>query len=221
LPALTVPRAEGLLIDAGGVLTTDLFASFDAWCARAGLGQVSFLQLYRESPELGPLLHRLELGELGHEEVEPELARLIGLPPDRAEGLFAELYRDVRLVPETAEAVETLHERGVRTGLLSNSWWFPIYDDPFYARAFDAQLLSGRCGVRKPERRMFELGLEALGVPAEQTVFVDDFEENLRPAAALGMTVVLHDPADPGRTARELGRLFSISPEAPRDERRA
>jgi epoxide hydrolase-like predicted phosphatase len=199
-----------LLIDAGGVLTTDLFASFDAWCARAGLPETSFLRLYRESPELGALLRRLEVGELMHDEAEPEVARILGLPPERAEGLFAELYGDVRLVPEMTEAVQALHDHGVRTGLLSNSWWFPIYDDPFYRRAFDAQLISGHCGVRKPERRMFELGLEALGVEASRTVFVDDFEENLGPAEGLGMTVVLHDPADPARTTRELGRLFSI-----------
>ena len=200
----------GLLIDAGGVLTTDLFASFDAFCAGAGLPETSFLRMYRESPEMAALLHRLELGELDHEQAEPQLARLLGLPPERARGLFAALYSEVGLVPEMTAAVQGLHDAGVRTGLLSNSWWFPIYEDAFYERAFDVQLISGRCGVRKPDRRMFELGLEALGLTPQRVVFVDDFEENLEAAAALGMTVALHDPADPGRTVRELERLFAI-----------
>ena len=202
---------RGLLIDAGGVLITDPFASFDAFCARAGLPPTPFLQRYRESPELGSLMHRLEVGELEHVDAEPQLARIIGLPPERAEGLFAELYADVVLVPEMTAAVERLHDAGVPTGLLSNSWYLPVYDDPFYARAFDARVISGHCGVRKPDPRIFELGVDALGVPAEEIVFVDDFAENLPPAEAMGMRAVLHRPTEPERTIRELERLFAVA----------
>ena len=202
---------EGLLIDAGGVLTTDLFASFDAFCAREGLRETSFLRMYRESPEATPLFHRLEVGEYTHEVMEPHLARILGLPPERASGLFAELYAEVGLVPEMTAAVEGLRAAGIRTGLLSNSWWFPIYDDPFYARGFDELLISGKLGVRKPDPEMFELGAKALRVAPERIVFVDDFEENLVPAEAMGMTGVLHDPADPQHTVRELERLFGVA----------
>ena len=41
-------------------------------------------------------------------------------------------------------------------------------------------------------------------------LFVDDFEENLPPARALGMTAFLHSPDDPARTLRELERLFGV-----------
>src|SRR5207248_8220839 len=138
------------------------------------------------------------------------LTRLLGLPEDRAERLFEGLYADVHFVPEMTAAVQALHDRGVRTGVLSNSWWFEMYDDPFYERAFDVQLVSGRLGVRKPERAMFERGVEELGVLADRVVFVDDFEENLVPAQAMGMRGVLHDPAHPDRTVAELERLFDV-----------
>jgi putative hydrolase of the HAD superfamily len=206
----TMPDHRGLLIDAGGVLTTDLFPSFDAFLARQGAAEPSFLRLYRESPEASALLHRLEVGELVHHEVQDDLARLLGLPAEQAGGLFEGLYAEVRLVPEMTGVVERVHDAGARTGLLSNSWYFPVYEDPFYERAFDALLISGRCGVRKPERRMFELGLEALGLRGEEVVFVDDFPENLPPAEALGMTTVLHDPAAPGATVQALERLFDL-----------
>jgi HAD superfamily hydrolase (TIGR01509 family) len=120
------------------------------------------------------------------------MARLLGLPDERADGLFARLYEDVNLLPEMTRAVEALHERAFRTGVLSNSWWMPVYDDPFYDRAFDVQVISGQVGVRKPSREMFELGAERLGIPPERIVFVDDFEENLVPARAMGMAGVLH-----------------------------
>jgi putative hydrolase of the HAD superfamily len=201
---------EGLLIDVGGVLTTDIFPSFDAYCAREGLAVGPFRELYFGSPEMKDLLHRLELGELHHTDAQPQLARLLGLPPEREEGLFPGLYQEVHFVPAMTEAVEALRRSGVRTGVLSNSWWFPMYEKPFYDRAFDVQLISGKVGLRKPEPAMFERGVEALGIAPERIVFVDDFEENLPPAQALGMTTVLHFPDDPARTLAELERLFGV-----------
>ena len=202
---------EGLLIDVGGVLTTDIFPSFDAFIAREGLTGPSFRELYFETPHVRDLLYRLEVGELHHTDAQGPLAQMLGLPPERAESLFPGLYEEVRFIPEMTDAIEALRRGGVRTGVLSNSWWFPMYDKPFYERAFAVQVVSGRVGFRKPQREMFELGLERLGVPAERVVFEDDFEENLPPAAELGMRVFLHDPGDPARTIAELERCFGVT----------
>ncbi len=203
-------RYDGLLIDVGGVLTTDLFPSFDAFCTREGVGAVPFRELYFGSGEVRRLLHRLELGELEDAEAETQLARMLGLPEDRAGELFRGLYAGVEFVPEMTAAVEALRRSGVRTGVLSNSWWAAMYDVPFYEQAFDTRVISGHVGMRKPEPRMFEHGVQALGVAPERIVFVDDFEENLPPAEALGMRVFLHDPAYPERTIAELERLFEV-----------
>ena len=205
---------EALLIDVGGVLTTDIFPSFDAYCAREGLDVPSFRELYFETPEVQRLLHRLEVGEMHADEAQEPLADLLGLPRERADGLFPGLYQEVEFVTEMTDAVEALRLGGVRTGVLSNSWWFPMYDRPFYERAFDVQVISGRVGVRKPEPAMFERGLADLGIPAERVLFVDDFEENLPPARALGMSVWLHDPGDVGRTIAELERRFGMTLQA-------
>jgi epoxide hydrolase-like predicted phosphatase len=201
---------EGLLIDVGGVLTTDIFPSFDAYCAREGLDGISFRELYFDSPEARRLLHRLEVGELHHSDAQDDLARLLGLPPERADGLFPGLYEEVHFVPAMTDAVVALRRAGVRTGVLSNSWWFPMYEEPFYDRAFDVQVISGKVGMRKPEPAMFERGVEALGVAPERIVFVDDFDENIPPARALGMTTILHSPDAPERTIAELERLFGV-----------
>lgn len=204
-------RCEGLLIDVGGVLTTDIFPSFDAYCAREGLQVPSFRELYFDTPEVRRLLHRLEVGELHHSEVQGPLADFLGLPADRADQLFPGLYQDVHFIPTMTDAVAALRATGVRTGVLSNSWWFPMYDRPFYDRAFDVQVVSGKVGVRKPQRAMFERGLAELGVAAERILFVDDFDENLPPAQELGMSVFLHDPNDPARTVAELERRFGVT----------
>ena len=204
------PAHEGLLIDVGGVLTGDIFASFDAYLAREGLEARSFRELYFDTPAVQRLLHRLEIGELHHTEAQGPLAEMLGVPAERADDLFPGLYRELEFITEMTDAVEALRRGGVRTGVLSNSWWFPMYDRPFYARAFDVQVVSGKVGVRKPQREMFERGLQELAVPAERVLFVDDFEENLPPARELGMSVFLHDPDDPARTIAELERCFGV-----------
>jgi epoxide hydrolase-like predicted phosphatase len=211
-PSLVAMRHhDGLLIDVGGVLTGDIFVSFDAHCARIGLDGVSFRDLYFGSAEAKELLHRLETGAVAVEDVEPRLARMLGIPEERSNDLFAGLYADLEYLPEMTRAVEALREHGVRTGVLSNSWWYPMYDRPFYARAFDVQVVSGRVGVRKPDPAIFERAVRELGVAPERIVFVDDFEENLPPARALGMTTLLHDTYAPQRTVAELERLFDVS----------
>jgi epoxide hydrolase-like predicted phosphatase len=208
---VTAPRDhDGLLIDAGGVLTSDIFTAFDAHCERIGLEGFSFRELYFGSPDAQALLHRLEIGDIDADTAEPELARLLGVEGERAHELFEGLHQDVAYVSEMTDAVETLRDRGIRTGLLSNSWWYPFYETPLFARAFDVKLISGRVGIRKPHRAIFEQGVDALGVAPERIVFVDDFEENLAPARELGMTVILHDPVAPQATLAELERLFGV-----------
>jgi HAD superfamily hydrolase (TIGR01509 family) len=49
---------------------------------------------------------------------------------------------------------------------------------------------SAFVGSRKPERQIYELTLERLGVVAHATVFIDDLELNCEAARNLGMHAV-------------------------------
>jgi len=70
---------------------------------------------------------------------------------------------------------------------------------------FDLVVESSKEGVRKPDPEIYRIALSRMGVPAEQTVFLDDLGINLKPARALGMKTikVLNEAqalADLGRT---------------------
>ncbi|MFF9060138.1 HAD-IA family hydrolase [Streptomyces sp. NPDC101213] len=54
----------------------------------------------------------------------------------------------------------------------------------------DEVVSSARVGLAKPDRRILELGAARAGVRPERCLFVDDTEENVEAAAALGMTAV-------------------------------
>jgi 2-haloacid dehalogenase len=55
---------------------------------------------------------------------------------------------------------------------------------------FEGVVLSGRVGVVKPERRIFEAVLELAARPAEQCIFVDDSETNVAAARDLGFDAI-------------------------------
>lgn len=60
---------------------------------------------------------------------------------------------------------------------------------------------SARVGVVKPDRRIYEIAAERAGVSPDRCLFVDDRQENVDAAVALGMTGVLHRGAADLRTA--------------------
>jgi HAD superfamily hydrolase (TIGR01509 family) len=55
---------------------------------------------------------------------------------------------------------------------------------------FDVVVDSAFVGTRKPERRIYEITLERLAVPASRAVMIDDLEPNCRAAQDMGMKAV-------------------------------
>jgi putative hydrolase of the HAD superfamily len=70
---------------------------------------------------------------------------------------------------------------------------------------FSAFLSSCWLGVRKPARAYFERGLAIAQADPEASLLIDDRDQNLAPAAALGMHTVRY--TDPESLARELAGI--------------
>jgi putative hydrolase of the HAD superfamily len=208
-PAAQVPAdadvRSGLLIDWGGVLTTSLFASFHAYCLQAEIEPKAVLGVFRKDPAARDLLIALETGALQETAFEADFAALLGVGP---EGLIDGLFAGVQPDDAMLDAVRMAHDAGVRTGLVSNSWGVHRYPRELFAALFDGVVISAEEGIRKPSRRMYELGAERAGVRAEDCVYVDDLDFNLTPAAELGMAVVHHTSAE--STIPQLERLLGI-----------
>jgi putative hydrolase of the HAD superfamily len=196
---------SGLLIDWGGVLTTNLFASFHAYCLSVEIDPQLLMGRFREDPQARELLIALEKGEIDEPAFEQRFAALLGVEP---EGLIDGLFTGVAPDLEMLDAVRRAHAAGVRTGLVSNSWGIHRYPHELFDELFDGVVISGELGIRKPSRRMYELGAERAGVPAERCVYVDDLPFNLTPAEQLGMATVHHTSAE--TTIPELERLLGV-----------
>jgi putative hydrolase of the HAD superfamily len=195
----------GLLVDWGGVLTTDLFASFAAFCERQGLAPDALMQGFRHDPDARQALIDLEEGKLSEADFEVKLGGLIGVASD---GLIDQLFAGAGPEEPMIAAVRAARAAGIRTGLISNSWGTSRYPKAVLAELFDGVVISGDVGMRKPAPEMYTLGAERIGLKTDQCVFVDDLPFNLTPAAELGMGTVHH--RDSATTIAELEKLLGV-----------
>jgi epoxide hydrolase-like predicted phosphatase len=194
---------DALLIDWGGVLTTSMMGSFDAFSAREGLPEHAVRHAFKDQPEARDALIELECGRIDIATFEGRLAGILGVRP---EDLARRLTADVRPDLEMRDAVRDFHYRGVKTALVSNSWRREDYD---VDDLFDVVVLSGDLGIRKPDPEIYAVAVERLGVIPERCVFVDDLGGNLKPAKALGMTTIRHDATFD--TIAQLNRLLRLA----------
>jgi putative hydrolase of the HAD superfamily len=204
--ASEVATRRGLLVDYGGVLTTDVFDSFRAFCELEGLEPDAMLRLFGNDEECRDLMLGLETGAVGAEQFEPRVAALLGV---QAPGLIDRLFAGSRPDEQMLDAVRRARGAGIRTGLLSNSWGTTRYPRDVLAELFDGVVISGEVGIRKPAPEIYALSAERIGLASEECVFVDDLSVNLAPAAELGMATVHHRAA--ADTIAQLERLLGVS----------
>jgi putative hydrolase of the HAD superfamily len=202
------PQPRGLLLDWGGVLTSDVFAGFQIFCQDEGLDPLRVRDLFAADPGGRQALVELETGVISEPEFEIRLAALLELSPERTPGLVDRVFGAIVAEEEIFEAIRIARASGIRTGLLSNSWGVERYPHDQLPELFDAVVISGQEGVRKPDEAIYEIAIERLALPAEEIVFVDDLPGNLKPARALGMITVHHTSA--AQTLDELEQHFTM-----------
>ena len=136
-------------------------------------------------------------------------AELISRFPQHAEmiRLWGERFVDQvgGMLPGMRGIVDDLHAGGVPVYAISNfsgEFW-----PPFRAREawlfdrFRDVVVSGDEGLVKPDPAIYRLALRRFGLRPEEALFVDDREENVAGAVAVGMHAVLFEGADALRGA--------------------
>ncbi|WP_090930106.1 HAD family hydrolase [Nonomuraea jiangxiensis] len=208
----------GVLIDWGGVLTTSLSDSIARWIAADRIDGDLYRRVMRELIDHAygegdgeSVVHALERGELAGPAFERDLAaRLLtvdGVPPV-AEGLLERMFAGFERVEAMYDMLRDVRLHGVKTCLLSNSW-SNEYPRDGWDELFDAVVISGEVGMRKPEPRIFHHALGQIGLAGEECVFIDDIEANILAARAIGMAGIHH--RDPDTTIAELESLLSLT----------
>ena len=209
---------RGIITDWGGVLTTPILTTVQAWIEADGIDWGSYRAVMRAwlSDAYGPNgspnpVHALERGECSGAEFEKLLAARLSLVDGgavAAEGLLQRMFAASARVPAMYEVIRALRGVGLRTALLSNSWGCDEYPRADFPGLFDTVVLSGEVGMRKPEKEIFLHAAETLGLAPAECVFIDDMAANVAAAQACGMTGVLH--TETAATASALQDLLGV-----------
>lgn len=191
-------RIEAVVSDFGGVLTSPLVDSFLAFQQSSGvplealgMAMVAIGSRNGTNPlfelETGRMTEADFLGQLG-----TELTQRLGHTVELhgfGETYFESLHPNARMIDYMRE----LRDRGYRLAICTNNVreWEPLWRAKLPVdEIFELVVDSAFVGARKPERRIYEITLGRLGLPAPRALLIDDLELNCTAASELGMHTV-------------------------------
>jgi len=204
-------RYRGVLWDFGGVLSSSPFEAFARFESERGLphGFIRSVNATDHHTNAWARFERSELDLAGFDVAFAEESDALG---HRVRGteILELLSGDLR--PWMLDAVRRCRDHGLVTGLLTNNV-APVQESDWADGVglddlFDIVLESATTGVRKPEPAAYEMVLDAMGLPAEAVVFLDDLGVNLKPAREMGMTTIKVE--DPEVALTELEQLLGV-----------
>jgi epoxide hydrolase-like predicted phosphatase len=123
------------------------------------------------------------------------IARKLGKPIPDVLSLWSEAFRSAYVPkPEMFSLVSSLHGKGHKTALLSNTELPAVeFFHELGYDMFDVLVFSCEEGMMKPERRIYDLTLEKLDSQARQSVFIDDRPDYVQGAKEVGLNTVLFE----------------------------
>ncbi|HET6835024.1 MAG TPA: HAD-IA family hydrolase [Acidimicrobiales bacterium] len=204
---------DGLLLDIGGVIL-DPWRALDAYAAATG---VPVPGRGPNDPDGDPLWREKLAGMLTLNDYWDRVARTNG--HDNWRAMFraiTELVPDEMFDAVAFTLMRDARASGRRVGVLSNDA-YAIQSRAFFDarpafKELDAFVDASDIGVSKPEPAAYRIAAEALGLATERIVFLDDAEENVEGARAVGMLGIQVDAGDATTAfdrARELLGLAS------------
>ena len=192
---------RAVVFDFGGVIITPITNKIAILAQRHGVDVTTMLEIL-----MGPrhqstdhAWHRAERGELAVTEIQDLIvpvaaARGVELDGDEIDVMLDNQTYDLNT--QVLHRIDALKGK-VILGLLTNSFqeFRPTLERDVDLSRFDIVMDSSAEGSRKPEPVIYRRTTEALGVPAESVVYLDDFDHNLGPARDEGwQTIHVTDP---------------------------
>lgn len=175
--------------DLGGVIyRTHDWSGRTRWEKRAGLSPNELEQIVFN----GEMSIRATLGQADVDDVWTWVIQHLNLIEDERDALSRDFFSGDRIDESLVEFIRNLRPR-YKTGVISNAWpntRYRIEKEWCIADAFDHIVVSAEVGIAKPDPRIYQLALDGLGVASDEAVFIDDFEENIEGARAVGMQAI-------------------------------
>jgi putative hydrolase of the HAD superfamily len=186
---------EAIFFDFGGVIVSSPFEAFNQYELANGL-PTDFIRRVNSVNSDTNAWALLERNEISPEEFDRIFADESHQLGHRVPGavVLALIYGTER--SEMVAALDVLKAEGFVLACLTNNVIANRHSDERASavapilRRFDHVIESSKVGVRKPERRFYEIACERAGVAPTSCVFLDDLGINLKTAKQMGMATI-------------------------------
>ena len=196
---------KAVFFDMGGVIVrTEFQAPREHLAERLGVEYDELVKLVFESETA----RKVSIGLLSEEEQWAAVIRKLNLPESEIQAIRTEFFGGDVVDLELLDFIRSLRKK-FKVGLISNATLGlrPWIISKKFEDVFDAMIISAEVGVEKPDARIYQMALEKLGVAARESVFLDDFLENVKGAQAVGMQAIHF--VQPQQALKELNQLLN------------
>ncbi len=169
---------KAIIFDCFGVLTTDPWLEF---CADIPPGPML--------EQLKYLNHAFDANHISQNDFIEQVHTLTGRSLKEVQQIFSS---DSNKNTQLLDYIKTLKPR-YKIGLLSNvgsNWVRESFLTAKEQQLFDQMILSFEVGVTKPDRQIFEIACQKLGVQPKDAVMIDDRQGYCDAAEAVGLKSV-------------------------------
>jgi putative hydrolase of the HAD superfamily len=187
---------EAVIWDFGGVITTSPFEAFARFEAERGL-PADIIRRTNAANHLENAWAKFERAEVDIDTFDELFAtESLALGAEvRGRDVLPLLSGDLR--PEMVEALKRIKAR-FKTGCITNNLPANAIGSTggrtlYIAEVmglFDHVIESAKIGLRKPDRRIYQMMVDALDADPRRCVYLDDLGVNLKPAREMGMTTI-------------------------------
>jgi len=194
-------KIKALIFDVGGVLflpkdngkEKHLLSSFEEACLLLKNFGVDTSESFKN---LRDIYMKSSRGDISKEETLNLMSKELKIPSEKLENLFEKVYSENTVENKNLyDYVIGLKNKGYKIGILSTQFHLSkgVLIPEKYYKNFNALEISCDDKLRKPDRKAFKLIIQRLGIRAEESIFVDDKQENLDVAKNLGMETALFE----------------------------
>lgn len=196
-----MPRKfSAVIFDFGGVITSSPFEAFARFEAERGLPDGAIRGVNAINPDSNAWA-RFERAEILPAEFDTQFSREAEAAGHAISGkdVLALLSGEIR--PAMVAMLDQLKSEGYILGCITNN--VPSGKGAGMAGTlekaeavaavmarFDHIIESSKAGIRKPDPRIYQMMCEALAVPPDACIYLDDLGINCKPAAMLGMHAI-------------------------------
>ncbi len=140
--------------------------------------------------DLNDIMHACDHGYISQADFLVQVSALAGISVDAVAAVMHDKHRRNEHIITRVRELRTSYKIGLLTNMGPGTL-DEIFDEKEREELFDVVVVSSEVGMIKPSRDIFELTSERLGVPADETIFIDDRPVNTDGAGRTGMKTIL------------------------------